>query len=293
MDEHRAEKWNQHKRQVRYTPPIKYEEKNADAINEWVRVMVGNVIVLGYWKVRGKRERKVKTRGEERKQKMKSINRVLEIPDNAVNWKENQSEQQILAKNSTTPLNLVHKHGDSQWRKGRAQYHSRACALSPVSTNRFHSALQWCILDRSFLSSITFSTQANNTFSSSGMKNDERSDNTLSKFADSDVMWSIGMHNPILVFIVFESKLWSDISLADVKWKWRMMALTSINPHYRNSHRHKNILPLQQECIPQPQLRLERHRICKKRNIPFRSIRRRRDHMFLERGIHCRHHLLR
>lgn len=47
--------------------------------------MVGNVIVLGYWKVRGKRERKVKTRGEERKQKMKSINRVLEIPDNAVN----------------------------------------------------------------------------------------------------------------------------------------------------------------------------------------------------------------
>lgn len=75
-------------------------------------------------------------------------------------------------------------------REEDARGHSSAEPSLPSATSRFHSCRQPCMLPRSFLSEMTFSTQASSAFSSCGTKKDESKDKTLSKLADSDVMWS-------------------------------------------------------------------------------------------------------
>ena len=59
---------------------------------------------------------------------------------------------------------------------------------------------------------------------------------------------------------------------------------TSEDPN--NGHRSddKHVPPLQKECVPKPQLRLERNRIRKQRDIPLGRIRHRRNRiLFLQK----------
>ena len=58
----------------------------------------------------------------------------------------------------------------------------------PVSTSRCQSLRHCSIFARSFLSAITFSIHDSSAFSSSGTKNEDSSESTVSKFAEADVM---------------------------------------------------------------------------------------------------------
>lgn len=78
---------------------------------------------------------------------------------------------------------------------GESSGQSRAVPDLPSATSRFHSCRHESMLARIFLSAMTFSIHDSRAFSSSGTKNDERRDKTVSKFADSDVMWSVHENN--------------------------------------------------------------------------------------------------
>ena len=86
------------------------------------------------------------------------------------------------------------------------------------------------MLPRSFLSEMTFSTQASSAFSSCGTKKDESRDKTLSKLADSDVMWSAAARESS----PFRSR-------DEMKGK-----RTSVNPHNRHGNNDKHVVSLEQ-----------------------------------------------
>lgn len=69
--------------------------------------------------------------------------------------------------------------------------HSRAVASFPVATSSFQSRFHLRTLALSFLSPRVFSIQERRAFSSSGTKNEERRDSTVSKLAVLDVIWSM------------------------------------------------------------------------------------------------------
>ncbi len=70
----------------------------------------------------------------------------------------------------------------------KCQCYSSAVPFSPDATSRAQSCLQRTMSARSFLSPSAFSIHCNVASSSSGTKNEESSDSTVSKFADSEVM---------------------------------------------------------------------------------------------------------
>ncbi len=80
--------------------------------------------------------------------------------------------------------------------RGPDIYHSNAEPDLPSATSCFHCPRQACMFARSFLSAMAFSIHESKAFSSSGRKNDESSERTVSKLADSDVMWS-ARGNPV------------------------------------------------------------------------------------------------
>jgi len=82
--------------------------------------------------------------------------------------------------------------------------HSSASPSLPEATNLFHSARHDCILDLIFLFSATFEIQFKYTSSSSGTKNDDSRDSTVSKLADSAVMRSLTAFNVLVRLIEME-----------------------------------------------------------------------------------------
>lgn len=114
-----------------------------------------------------------------------------------------------------------------------------------------------------------------NASSSSGTKKDERRERTVSKLAELEVIWS-------------DRKRREQYQKLRVQKKINLH--TAIDPQHRNGHGHKDIIPFQQKRIPKPQLGLKRYRIRKQSDVPLGRIRRRRNHMPLERRIHRGHH---
>jgi hypothetical protein len=66
--------------------------------------------------------------------------------------------------------------------------HNSAEPSLPCATSFFQSALHCLILSLNFLSPSVLDIHAKNKSSSSGTKNDESKERTVSKFADDDVM---------------------------------------------------------------------------------------------------------
>ena len=151
--------------------------------------------------------------------------------------------------------------------------HNSASPSLPEATSTFHSARHDCILDLIFLFSATFEIQFMNTFSSSGTKKDDSRDRTVSKLAVSAVMRSTVTLNVRVRFIETQRH-------------------TSMNPYDGDSNNNEQIWSFKQECIPQSEMGLEWNGIRKKRDVPLRCVRSRRDDVLLERRIDLWHHFL-
>ena len=102
----------------------------------------------------------------------------------------------------------------------------------PEATSRCQSDRHSNMLARNFLSASTFSIQASRAFSSSGTKNDDNRDRTLSKLAASDVMWSDKLK--------CQGSIRNDVELRR----------TFEYPHYRNCDDYEKIVALQKKGVP-------------------------------------------
>jgi hypothetical protein len=169
-------------------------------------------------------------------------------------------------------LTRLHPTGQTR-HKACGHTHSNASPSLPDATNRFHSPRHDCISVLIFLFSATFAIQFKYTSSSSGTKNDDSRDKTVSKLADSDVMCSA-------------------IACQLRSIRRNVHTLTSISPYDRDRDNNEQIRPFEQECVPQSQVGLKRDRIREKRDIPFRCVRSRRNHVLFESRIDPRHQLL-
>jgi hypothetical protein len=151
--------------------------------------------------------------------------------------------------------------------------HSSASPSLPEATNPFHSPRHDCILDLIFLFSATFAIQFKYKSSSSGTKNDDSRDSTVSKLADSAVMRSLMAFNVLVRFIQMDTH-------------------TSMNPYDGDCDDYEQIRSFEQEHIPQSKMGLIRNGIRKERDVPLCCVRRRRNYVRLESRVDVWHHFL-